>query len=327
MPTAVDESKKFRIAADGGVRVIRRLFRIPLAAGHLESSLEEPLDAILVSFDLETSGWVHNRRGPIREAGFTILDTRHLFPIQMPLSLSQQQQVAVHGAISENEGNDKHGPMSKPSLISTKQYSILHNSENRQSSNHADCVFASTRQVRREDLAEIIKDCLEFPVPTLETRSVVIVGQSPQTDLKIAQHLGLRFSNASTIFAVIDTYRLSKSILGSALERHALSDILTELDVPYRLEDLHHAGNDATYTLYALIMLAARHAENMIAEEKGESTLEQLACVDRLRTFAKTEFEALRSKPTRDIGASEGVAPQMRTLGSGLDALARSFPE
>lgn len=120
------------------MEVLRRLFRIPSATGHLESPSAEPLDSILVSFDLETTGWVNNRRGPIREAGFAVLDTRHLFP--MSSSLSQQQQDTLHGAISKNGGKDEHGLTSKPPvpLVYTKQFSVLRDSESYRDSDITD---------------------------------------------------------------------------------------------------------------------------------------------------------------------------------------------
>lgn len=112
----------------------------------------------------------------------------------------------------------------------------------------------------------------------------------------------------SPILAVLDTHRLSKSILGPnstlamagqrpALETHKLSDILTELGVPFSPTDLHNAGNDATYTLYALILLAIRHAEAGMAEDGLTQNLR--GQVEHLRALVRAELEAPRWKPVR----------------------------
>lgn len=124
----------------------------------------------------------------------------------------------------------------------------------------------------------------------------------------------------SPILAVLDTHRLSKSILGPdsplvagqrpALKTHKLSDILTELGVPFSPLDLHNAGNDATYTLYGLILLAIRHAEAAMAENGSTQDLQEQ--VERLSALVKAEHEAARWKPVRRaLGAHAGHEDKM----------------
>ncbi|KAF3766191.1 hypothetical protein M406DRAFT_330029 [Cryphonectria parasitica EP155] len=315
MRATVDEHE-VKVAADGGVEVLRKLFCIPLPEEHSTSPSSLSLDVVLVSFDLETSGRTSKGQrditkvnekevSGIREAGFAVLDTRSFFPPSS--SSSQQQPDALFNEAVYRDGNGIKHKLTPP-LISTKQFSTLHDSKDFEDcdfTNFRECAFAKTRHVEKEQLVDTITSCLRFPSTTAGMREIVIVGQSPQRDLEISRKLGVELSSVSPISAVLDTHRLSRSILGPhsplvvagrrpALERHALPDILTEPGVPFDTRDLHNAGNDATYTLHALILLAVRYAECVMAE--GEPTQEQLEHVERLRAVARAEFEAPKWK-------------------------------
>lgn len=330
---------EIKVAPDGGVEALRQLFRIPMSDGYSSSSPPLPQDAILVSFDLETSGRTSkgqrditkvNRKevSGVREAGFAILDTRSLFTPSSSSS-SQQQPQQLNEAI--------YGNKLSPPLISTKQFSTLHDSKDFEDCDFTDfkeCAFTKTCRIKRERLVDTITSCLQFPGETAwaESRTIVIVGQSPQRDLEITRKLGVSFSDVSPISTILDTHRLSRSILGpnsplvvtgqrSALEKHSLPDILNELGVPYDTQDLHNAGNDATYTLYALILLVVRYAECIMAEEE-EPTQEQLEHAEQLRAFTRAEFEAPRWKPVRRALGAHGLEETpVRKLGSGLGSL------
>lgn len=111
-------------------------------------------------------------------------------------------------------------------------------------------------------------------------------------------------SRTVSIAAVLDTHRLSKSILGPGspatkhhlpMQKYALTDVLTELSVAHSRHHLHNAGNDATYTLYALLKLGIRWAESTDKAREGpvSKSLEQLC------KFTEAELKAPRWKPVR----------------------------
>ncbi len=73
-----------------------------------------------------------------------------------------------------------------------------------------------------------------------------------------------------------------------------LSAILTDLQCPYETSELHNAGNDATLTLHAMLMLIIKSSENR------EISLAQRENLERLRAVAQMElYERQRWKPTR----------------------------
>lgn len=216
-----------------------------------------------MSFDLETSG--NRSKGKrdiskvtkeevsgVREAGFAVLDTRSLFPPSSFSKQPHQQLQALNEVIYENGNKTKH--KRTPPMISTKQFSTLYDSQDFEDcdfTNFRECAFAKTRHVEREDLVSTITSCLQLPGREgTDLRAIVIVGQSPQRDMAMIRKLGVDLSSVSPPLAILDTHRLSRSILGPnsllviagqrpALGKHALADILTELRVPYEARDVH----------------------------------------------------------------------------------------
>ena len=307
-----------------------------------------PSDVVLVSIDIEVSGGQRGRTGRrgtkpgtkgriphIREVGIASLDTRSLF------SPPSGQKMLATGL----SGNMEIGVTSPP-MIKTRQYSTSHSSEDFQDCDVTDfreCAFATTCYVEEEDLVATITSCLESlnnnaisDENSASPRKIVLVGHSPERDLDILQQLGVEFGCTASVVVVLDTHYLSKQVLGpssplvikgqcAALSKYALSDVLTELGCAYDWNDLHNAGNDATYTLHALVKLAIRWAEGK------ELIPEQSVQVERLRKIAEAESQAPRWKPfRRALGAytvdlkGETAAGPVR-LGSGLKSLVDSM--
>jgi hypothetical protein len=73
-----------------------------------------------------------------------------------------------------------------------------------------------------------------------------------------------------------------------------LGALLLELKCPYEDSDLHNAGNDATFTLHAMLMLVIRSSENR-----------EISCVQKenlghLQELVQIELHGCqRWKPTR----------------------------
>lgn len=294
---------------DGGLEALERLLR--LSDSH---SSTFPQDAIIISIDLEASGGKRNTlrvnrkqvKG-VREVGFAVLDTRSIFPLSPDVQPTSRDPEERGKSISQQHP-----------LISTQQLSTSHSSEDFEDCDVTDfreCIFAKTQYVAREDLADTITRCLQFQedphnipprhttdIPALGLRPVVIVGHSPQHDLEIVRRLGVQ-TNCTNLVAVVDTHRLSKSILGpgspatknhSPIKKFALTDVLTELEIAHSWYDLHNAGNDATFALYALLKLGIRWAESTKTTEGPTSkSLEQLC------EFTEAELNAPRWKPVR----------------------------
>lgn len=97
-------------------------------------------------------------------------------------------------------------------------------------------------------------------------RSIVLVGQSIREDLKIVRLLGINIFTVAPILTAINTYLVARYIpppygpdkrLQSGQDS-TLRGVLSELGCRPDPVEFHHAGNDAVYSLYAMLLLAIK---------------------------------------------------------------------
>jgi hypothetical protein len=276
MAPAKQKKRDFGIAHDGGLQYAEQFF------GLQESKDFNPTsDVVLVSIDLEVSRQERSKPGAplVREFGIATLDTRHLRRLASPF------------------------PASK--IISTLQFSTSHASEDFNDCDFTDykeCAFAETVFVPQADLPTTITESLRIKDDTSPDsrtlRNIVIIGQSVKTDLKIFQRLGVNVHEVAPVLAILDTDLVARNLFGvnssTPMASFKLSAILTDLQCPYEISELHNAGNDATFTLHAMLMLVIKRSESR------EITLAQREILERLRAVAQMELhERQRWKPTR----------------------------
>lgn len=292
MPLFSTEMDKLKIARHGGLQHLTRVLR--LSDEHLRSTQ----DAIFVSIDLEVSR--HERSAAsndksyiphVKELGIACLDTRHVFAVENPSCEDSRLTGSSSGDVSGlNCTTETHS-------ISTNQFSTSHSSKDFEDcdiTNFKECVFAETFHVHQRDLAATIirylriQDSAHFDT----IRKIVITGHSINQDWNIIQRLGVDINRVAPVMAVIDTHSLSRHIIKDA-PGFSLSAILTHLQCPYNSYELHNAGNDATYTLYIMILLAVKWAAGKDLAQR------ELANVKRLQEFMETELKARRWEPLR----------------------------
>jgi hypothetical protein len=125
-----------------------------------------------------------------------------------------------------------------------------------------ECVFSETLFVSQTDLPTNTTKSLciqdNSSPDSSALRNIVIVEQLAKTDLKILQRLGVNVFEVALILAILDTNLIAQNLLGASFKLGAL---LTELKCPYNSSDLHNAGNDATFTLHAMLMLAIKSSK------------------------------------------------------------------
>jgi hypothetical protein len=64
------------------------------------------------------------------------------------------------------------------------------------------------------------------------------------------------------VLAILDTHLIGRNLLGVSIKLTRLGALLAELKCPYKSSDLHNAGNDATFMLHAMLMLAIKSSES-----------------------------------------------------------------
>lgn len=262
-------------------KVLREVLRIlGLQTGHENLPLLLRI-TLLVSIDLEVSR--HERHSvrcsgsnpSIRELGIAILDTRQIFmPAPWPPQGSR--------------------------LIETHQFSTTQASadfEDCDVTDFKECGFVETFCVSQDQIVSTLNRCIRAK----RTEHVILIGHSIQRDLAILRAKGFDDTHMTTI----DTHQLSHAIFGKMDRKptkFTLSGILSHLQYPFTRHELHNAGNDATFTLYAMLGLAVTHEQTSRRQDVSEKERENL--------------ELLQLFIDREVGYGKRWKPIRRALGA-----------
>lgn len=113
-----------------------------------------------------------------------------------------------------------------------------------------------------EHAPEIVASCFKAPfsgpvqegLESAPKRKVVIVGHDTQTDVKYLQNLGYNVLNLPP-HEIVDTGELYR-YLRRELSPRGLGSVLADMGITGW--HLHNAGNDAVYTLQAMLAIAIK---------------------------------------------------------------------
>ncbi|PVH77235.1 hypothetical protein DL98DRAFT_274686 [Cadophora sp. DSE1049] len=106
-----------------------------------------------------------------------------------------------------------------------------------------------------------INNCLRI----YENRSIILVGHGVSSDLAALKALGFDFQE-NLVIAKLDTYLLARDLQMGHL---TLKNLLMELNCPCNLK-FHNAGNDANFTLRALLLLGTKAIGTAESSETSE---------------------------------------------------------
>lgn len=100
---------------------------------------------------------------------------------------------------------------------------------------------------------------------TCTPRPVVLVFHEAAADIKFLRLLAYHVESAQNVIEVADTREMHQYLVRSN-DSASLATVLAQLGIPYR--HLHNAGNDAVYTLQAMIGLAVK--KRLVSLENAE---------------------------------------------------------
>lgn len=235
-------------------------------------------DAVFVSLDLEVASdrqrlHLSAEKPVVRQLAFASLDTRDIHAISVSSDLKSliSLQMFEVSAVS---------PRSKKAVQGMAK-------EKR-------CLFAQTQSITLEEVSSTIvrnlriKDSLAGPGDSC-LRSIVLVGHSLGQDLKILRLLGIDPARVGPISTIIDTHSMARFLFPPYHPNHplqpgqdfSLAGVLAELGCLLDRSGFHNAGNDAVYSLHAMLLLAikagtAREADLGKGEWKNLETLRSL---------------------------------------------------
>ncbi|KAJ9668170.1 hypothetical protein H2201_001599 [Coniosporium apollinis] len=162
--------------------------------------------------------------------------------------------------------------------------------------------FSGTGAYRADDPSPLLAAVHNpQPAPQPEKRNIILLGHDTNTDVRYLQALGYNPLNLSTLVETLDTVVLHRVYKRDA-QPASLARILYEFDITGW--HLHNAGNDAYYTMQAMIGIAVRDAANRgnPEVEKARSEAEE----EKLQAATNEAIQKVRDDAEGWSSAEEG---------------------
>lgn len=294
------ESWKIKAGRLGGLKHLERLL------GIREDGILS-IDAVFVSLDLEVASdrqrlHLSAEKPIIKQLGFASLDTRDIRSLSMLSDLR--------------------------SLISLQMFEISLSPDTKKAvqkkiRKKQQCRFAQTQSITSEEVSStIIRNlCIRESGPENSSlRNIVLVGHSLGEDLKILRLLDIDPASVGPISTIIDTHSIARFIFPPYHPNHpvkpeqdfSLAGVLAELGYLLDRSEFHNAGNDALYSLYAMLLLAIKAGTARKADlSKGEwRSLEILRSVVFKAVGQNKSHELTRALAGTETGTGSGSVAQ-----------------
>lgn len=245
------------------------------------------IDALFVSLDLEVASdrqklHLSAEKPVVKQLAFTALDTRDIRSLSASSDLN--------------------------SLISVQMFevplSLMSKKAKKKKEKAQECVFAQTHLITSGEVPTTITRNLRIRDSLARSdsshlRNIVLVGQSLGEDLRILRLLGIDLASVGPIPTIIDTHSISRFLFPPYDPNRApgpgqdfsLAGVLANLGSSPPRSEFHNAGNDAMYSLYAMLLLAIKKGT---AREAELSTRE----LRNLKTIREAVFKALERIPS-----------------------------
>ena len=236
------------------------------------------MDVIFISIDIELYERNHNL---VTEIGVATLDTRDIGQIPPDAKASEWFKLirGRHFRIKEythlNNTDFVHGCADKFEFGKSEFISIVDAPQT-----VASCFKEpfSKPQVGSKDKLEATYNFER----NVEKRNIVFVGHNPGADIGYLKAIGYDMNSLSNLLEVMDT-ALFHRCLTQEINPRSLGGILRDLDIAGW--NLHNAGNDAFYTLEAMLAICVKDAQTWdkeAVEEQKKIIEERVEAVKKL---------------------------------------------
>jgi len=128
-------------------------------------------------------------------------------------------------------------------------------------------LFGKTIMISQQDMITRLESIIA------RTKDIILVGHDFRHDLQVLRHLN--FDIQTSVLGILDTMRIASEVIPTC--SGTLRDILRELQCPF--DKLHSAGNDAHFTLRALLLLAVKSYADKTLRHEDQQRLESIRAV------------------------------------------------
>ncbi|KAM7202080.1 good for full DBP5 activity protein 2 [Naviculisporaceae sp. PSN 640] len=127
-------------------------------------------------------------------------------------------------------------------------------------------LFGESEVVSQDDVVPLIQALIQRTVDG-KKRNIVLVFHDAAADIKFLQGEGYDILGEENVIDVLDTKEMDQYVTRSH-NPHSLESVLRSLNMSYQY--LHNAGNDAMYTMRAMVSLALKGRQISVARSKKE---------------------------------------------------------
>ncbi|KAK3944641.1 good for full DBP5 activity protein 2 [Diplogelasinospora grovesii] len=264
---------------------------LPLAA-------EPEGSVVFVAVDIEAYEFDHNL---VTEVGIATLDTA---------SIAQ---------VASGPGGENWFPLIQARHIRIKENAWAKNTRHvRGCADYFD--FGTSEFVHSDNVIPIVKEILGPLDNSGKKRPIVLVFHDAGQDIKYLRVLGHDIYQNENILEIIDTKEMHQSIVRHR-DSTSLQNVLNYLDIPW--QHLHNAGNDAVYTLRAMVGLAVK--KRLMSLEKAALPKETVKTKKQAPNGEGAEDEGWSSNG-EDTDGGEPVRPSNPAVDSDEGQMGASLP-
>ncbi|CAK7218664.1 hypothetical protein SBRCBS47491_003584 [Sporothrix bragantina] len=195
-------------------------------------------DVVFVAMDIESYEFNH---GAITEIGFGMLDSRDLAGLP-PGPNCQNWLARIRG---------RHLRIREHANMVNRRH--VHGCE-------GNFNFGQSEFVALRDILRVVTSILQPRLPNGEKRHVVLIGHDIKSDISLVKNIGFHVTD-DMFLEIVDTQDFHQHLRMSA-QQAGLKFVLTDLEIEHYF--LHNGGNDAVYTLQAMVRLVVKKRQDSL---------------------------------------------------------------
>ncbi|EDO04703.1 hypothetical protein SS1G_07186 [Sclerotinia sclerotiorum 1980 UF-70] len=184
--------------------------------------------------------------------------------------------------------------------------------------------FGESEFISRDDAPHVVGTCFKYPFsdpsPSVELadkkRNIILVGHDVDADIRFFRQIGYEINNLN-LHECCDT-----TLMWRALQREPnptkLSNILDQIGVT--AWNLHNAGNDAVYTLQAMLGIACKHLVDRKIERKEKDRLKKDRISEAVKEAAEMAYEREEGWSSDGSDGGDRITPEQANAKKAADA-------
>ncbi|ATZ54582.1 hypothetical protein BCIN_10g05730 [Botrytis cinerea B05.10] len=184
--------------------------------------------------------------------------------------------------------------------------------------------FGTSEIVYRDDAPRMVGSCFKYPFsdpspsPDLadQKRNIILVGHDVDADIRFLRQIGYEINNLK-LHEGCDTTLMWRALKREVNPR-SLSAILAEIGIT--AWNLHNAGNDAVYTLQAMLGIACKHLVDRKIERKEKDKLKKDRISEAVKEAVELAYEREEGWSSDGSDGGERITPEQADAKKAADA-------